>query len=271
VAAVYLFLTAGFGVSLLAIGLCLLPVGYYAFKDDSKVSKIDEEIPTFIRSLGNVAESLGSTVSLALSKIDRRSMDTLEPYIKRLQARLSSKATPKLCWDRFTDETGSELAARTTRMFVDGANLGGSPAKVGQIASEYALTVALLRAKRHSTALPFAYLTVPLHGAMSALLIFILEIMKTFTGKLSMATEELSAGSLAQIPALPIFQVQDLTQITVLTMGAVLVLTIANSLTAKFATGGHNLKIAFFGSIMFILSGLNLIIIPPITQSLLMR
>ena len=88
---------------LLALGLCVMPVGIYAYIDDAKVSRIDEELSKFLRSLGNVTEALGATLSVAMTKIDRRSLATLEPYVKRLQSRLRSQIKPKLCWDKFVD------------------------------------------------------------------------------------------------------------------------------------------------------------------------
>ena len=270
--AAYLIVTDRLGEAYLAIGICLLPAGIYAFRDDNKVSKIDEELSKFVRALGNVSLSLGTTLSASLAKMDRRSLGTLEPYIKRLQSRLRSQISPRLCWDRFVDETGSELVNRTTRMFVDGSTLGGSPEVVGQISSDYALSIALLRAKRKVTALPFAYLTVPLHGAMSALLIFVMEIMTSFNEKLVVATAELtsqSGSATIQVPNLPVFQPKDMTQTQMLTLAAVFVLTVANSLAAKFALGGHSLNIATYGSIMCTVSGINLMLIPPVAQGLM--
>ena len=271
-AALYLAVTSGLGMGLLALGLFLMPPGIYAFMDDAKVTQLDNQLDKFIRSLGNVAEALGSTLSVAMSKIDRRSLGPLEPYVKRLQIRLRNQISPKVCWDRFKDETGSELVNRSTTMFLDGTNLGGSPSRVGEIAADYALTMSLLRAKRFVTATPFAYLTIPLHGAMTALLIFVMEIMRAFNGKLTEAVAELDAqrpGASLSMPNLPVFQPSDITETTVLTMGAVIVLTIANTLAPKFATGGHHLKLAFYGSIMCTLSGLNLILIPPVASSLI--
>jgi archaellum biogenesis protein FlaJ (TadC family) len=64
------------------LGLGLLPSGIYADRDNSMVGRIDKETAPFIRSLGNEAESLGSTVSVALEKVDRRSLDALEPAYK---------------------------------------------------------------------------------------------------------------------------------------------------------------------------------------------
>lgn len=267
--AIIMWATAGLGMALLVLGFSLIPAGIYAHIDHNKVTRIDDEFDKFLRSLGNVAESLGTTLTAAMERVDRRSLRTLEPYVMRLQSRLRSRITPKVCWDRFVDETGSELVNRSTQMFVDGTSMGGSPAQVSNVASDFVLTVSLLRARRHVTALPFAYLTIPLHGAMSALLVFVLEIMKTFNDKLLEASSELTAQAALNIPDLPAFHPKDMGQTEALTLGAVVVLTITNTLAPKFATGGHNLKLAFYGSIMCILSGVNLILIPSVAGSLL--
>ena len=269
----YLTYTSGLGMGLLALGLSLIPIGFYAYKDDAKVSKIDQELPNFIRALGNVSGALGATLSVAMSKIDRRAMGaTLEPHITRLQIRLQSQIAPEVCWESFKDEVGSELVSRTSSMFVDGTSLGGAPERVGEISAKYALTIAMLRGKRQVAALPFAYLVVPLHGAMTALLIFVLEIMRSFNERLIVATRDLSASSsegLSKIPDLPVFQPSERGLVGTLVIIMVLVLTVANSFSPKFATGGHPLNVAFYGSIMCILTGLNLILIPPVAAGLL--
>ena len=173
---------------------------------------------------------------------------------------------------KFIDETGSELVNRSTRMFVHGTTMGGSPERVGRISSDFALNISLLRSQRRVRALPFAYLTIPLHGAMTGLLIFVLQIMLSFNERIFSATAELEAqspGAIGKIPNLPAFQPKDMDQIIWLTLLAVIILTITNSLSPHFATGGHSLKLAFYGSIMCIISGVNLMIIPSIAGSLL--
>jgi len=93
---------------LMLLGLVLFPTGILAWIDDGKVDKLDQETSMFIRAVGNVSASLGTTVSNALTKIDQRSMGNLEPYIQRLQVRLSNNLKPELCWDAFRDEVGAE-------------------------------------------------------------------------------------------------------------------------------------------------------------------
>lgn len=270
----FLSLSYGLPILLISIGLGLLPSGIYAYRDNAMVGRVDKETAAFLRSLGNVAESLGSTVSVALEKIDRRALTTLDPLIKRLQTRLKRSIDPDKSWNAFRDEAGSALLNSSTRMFVDGVTLGGSPEKVGSIASKHALEVALLRDRRAVSAAPFAILTIPLHFAMTALMVFILEIMITFNTQISGAISELndsSAGQgLALLPPLPVFQSQDMSSLSMITTVALLSLTVANALSPKFAMGGSKLLMSLFGSITCLMTGLNMLIIPTIARTILL-
>ena len=259
---------------LIMIGLGLLPSGVFAWIDNGKIGKIDTEASAFIRSVGNVTASLGSTVSVGLGKIDRRALDSLEPLIRRLQIRLDRSIDPDKSWDAFRDEAGSALLNSSTRMFVDGVTLGGEPDKVGVIASKYAMEVALLRDRRAVSAAPFAILTIPLHFAMTALMVFILEIMITFNSQISGAIAEMqettSGQGLSLLPPLPVFQSQDMGSLSLITTVALISLTIANALAPKFAMGGSRLLMAMFGSITCLMTGLNMLLIPSIARGILL-
>jgi len=264
----YLGFTSGFHFFLLIFGFSLFPAGVMAFLDNGKVSKRDQEIAPFLRSLGNVTASTGTTTSVALGKIDRRSLNTLEPTIRRLQIRLRKGISPEKSWEAFRDEAGTLLMSRATRMFVDGVQLGGPPEKVGAMAAEYATDAALMRARRAVSAAPFAFLIVPLHFAMTGLMVFVLEIMKAFSFRIgeSRATLDLqSEGSgLSLLPPLPIFQDQDISMLTVLTLVALVSMTISNALAPKFALGGHVITLALFGGLTCVMTGFNMMVIPPI-------
>ena len=98
--------------------------------------------------------------------------------------------------------------------------------------------------------------------------------MRSFNERLRVATSVLSsqglsgAGSL--VPDLPVVQPHNIDFVGSLVLIMVLVLTVANSLAPKFAVGGHALNAVFFGSIMCILTGLNLVLIPPVAAGLLL-
>lgn len=96
-----------------------------------------------------------------LDRLDRRSLATLEPTIRRLQIRLCKGISPEKSWEAFRDEAGSLLLSRAYRMFVDGVQLGGPPEQVGALAAEYATDSALMRAGRAVSAAPFAFLAYP--------------------------------------------------------------------------------------------------------------
>ena len=119
---------------------------------------------------------------------------------------------------------------------------------------------------------------------MTFILVFVLEI----SSRLAMASEELagnaggadapdrltsSAG--VSVPdvgdlagGLDIFGTQDTTLTSVVIITVITILTVANSVAPKFATGGSNLKIASYGSMMCIVSGVILGIVPILTGKL---
>ena len=159
-------------------------------------------------------------------------------------------------------------------MFVDGVALGGPPEQVGAIAAEYAMDSALMRARRSVSAAPFAFLVIPLHFAMTALTVFVLEIMKAFNTRITEASATLVSQSgesgLALLPALPVFQAQNISLLSYLTLTALISMTISNAFAPKFALGGHFTIVAFFGSITCIMSGLNMLIIPPVAERVML-
>ena len=100
---------------------------------------------------------------------------------------------------------------------------------VGDVAADYAMNISLLRRQRNVVALPFAFLTIPLHGAMVGLLVFVLEIMTSFNDKITGATGELlttGGAAAAQIPNLPVFQPKDMGDTALVVMATVVVLTL---------------------------------------------
>ena len=65
-----------------------------------------------------------------------------------------------------------------------------------------------------------------------------------------------------------IFGSQDLTLVTYTILSVIIILTVANALAPKFAAGGSHLKIASFMSVMMLISGVVLLVVPFITGAL---
>ena len=265
-------MVGGSAIAFLIIGASLFPTGYLAWRDSSRITRLDSELPTFLRSLGSVAGATGFTITQALANIDTKSMGSLKVYINSLNARLSARLPSDRCWERFRDETGSELVNRSTKMLVESTDLGSEAAQVGQICSVYAQTVTQLRSRLNLVSSTFSYLTIPMHATTTFILVFVLHIIIGFNSRLgSVDLGNASAspqgaldsiGSTATVPdassltgSIGIFQDQDLTSVTAIVILVVVVLTVANALAPKFASGGSNLKIAWYLSIMCLISG----------------
>ena len=84
--------------SMMISAVVVLPVGYVSNQSDKAVVKKDIEFSTFLRSLGGMATSSGTTLKQALTKIDLSSFPTLEPDIERLSTRLRALVEPTTCW-----------------------------------------------------------------------------------------------------------------------------------------------------------------------------
>ena len=109
----------------------------------------------------------------------------------------------------------------------------------------------------------FSWLVIPLHIALTALLVFILQIMEIFQSTLA-NIQDVDITGVAAIPATPFGGYSpDETSIFVwLVAIVVLVLTAANAFAPKAAEGGHPLKLLYNLAIMALISGANFLLVP---------
>ena len=277
-------LLTGSGVFFLCVGVSLIPAGVFAWLDDLNVSKLDDMLPTFVRSVGNVAGAANIDIWGALSRIGTKSMGHLEPHINNLRARLRANLPNDQCWESFRKETGSDLVNRCSHMLVDGMRFGGKADVVGARCYEFSQNIVQSRAKRRLTSATFSFLTLPLHSTMVFVLVFVLQIVATFNTELTDAYAATGYGSQQSvefigsnvdipeglaisrpdelIADIGLFAVQDLTMVTFTVVMVVITLTVANALAAMFAAGGSGLKIATCFSPLCLLSGGILIGVP---------
>ena len=277
----------GSAIFFVCVGGSLLPSGLFAMKDDSDVRRLDSGLHTFLRTIGNIAGSIGSDLGKALSHIDVESMGHLSTHVTRLRLRTNSGIPTEVCWDLFRAESGSELANRSTRMLVEGVEAGAKPDSAGAVCSEYAMATSQLRAKRSLTSATFTFLTVPMHATMVFILVFVTEVLVRFNSKIQDATNQVSGytGTGVVVPdGLPmpnglslggglspdqfLLGSGNLGLANLFIVWVILVLTVANGLAPKFASGGSNLKIAFHLSVTCLISGVVLAAVPFITRSL---
>jgi flagellar protein FlaJ len=261
----------GLGLALLAAGLLIAPIGVIAFMDDRKIDARDRDIAAFVRALGNVMASAGITATDALGRLNRRALGSLEPSVRRLHIRLTNGISPELCWLRLAGESGSELLTRCVRIFWDGVRAGGDTEQVSTLASDFALKIWLLRADRKLVSTTFSWVVVPLHAVLMGILLFITEVVLVFGKELgTIQTDTLKGGLLndAGVGNGLILQFSGVHFVPVFVGTVALFLTAANSFAPYAATGGHRLKLCLFGAIMMTISGLALLVVPHVVQSL---
>ncbi len=275
ISALALYVGFELGWTFLILAIFLFVPGFIITRDDKRIGKLDADIPTVVRVLGGVTSAIGTTVTQALGQIDRRSMGSLTPEIDRLHLRLLAGIEPEMCWDRFVDETGSELVDRTKNMFWDALNLGADAGRAGTASALFSSNIAFLRANRDMVATTFRYLIMPLHGAMIALLLFIPEIMKLFSLNIQASADFLTDGGSSNLPnssmaigELFTFGDINLGLVNFLVTFVVIVLTGADAFAPKAAEGGSNLKLIYNLAIMLTITGVMMIAVPMFANSI---
>lgn len=269
--AVITFMGGEIGIGLVILGISLLPSGFMMNLDAKRLSKLDADVPTATRMLGGVTDAIGTTVSDALGKVDRRSLGSLEPYFRRLEVRVRSGITPDLCWDHLIKESGSELMERTINIFWDALTIGGNPLITGKTAAFFAAEISLLRAKRSLVAQTFSYLTIPLHAAMVGLLVFIVNVMQLFADSMLSDTidpQETGAAipDIANSSGFNTFANVNFGFLNAIIVAVVVVFTIANAVAPWAASGGHRMRAGYQLGVMMVVSGLMLTLIPPASR-----
>ena len=261
------------GLTMILLGLAIGPVGFLAYWNDKQIDKLDNEIASFIRSLGGITKAIGSTITEALGRMDQDSMGVLKPGVRNLVSTLAFGINPELCWRKFVEDTGSEQVNRSVRIFWDGIACGGDPGKTGGMASMFALKVSLLRNKRSMVAESFSYLCLAMHGILTLLLIGIYNVLANFSTAVSAmapAGQQEGMAALAQLPAFAFFT-QGNSQLQILNImvtAMVLMLTMVNALAIKVVEGGSNLKILYYLGITAMLTGLCMTFVPNVVQGM---
>jgi len=256
------WLNVDLGWVLLAASAFALPPGLIIMWDDRKIDKHDDDIAGLLRSLGSAAKAIGTTISAAVDKVDKRSAASLQQPLKRLSARLHTGINTQLCWDKFVGETGSEQVNRSVKMFRDAADMGADPSIAGEQSSMYAMKVRLLREKRKLVSTGFTWLTMAMHIVTCGLMLFICGVLTVFAGAIT-SMADLETGGGMPLPTFGFFG--DATQLQLfhtLVIIVILVFTVANAFAIRAAGGGHQYKFLFYFGILGAMAGLALLLTP---------
>ena len=263
----------GFGLSIafITMSVFLFPIGILAFREDLQIDRRDRDVSSVLRAMGSMIAAMGSTVSEALTRLNRRSLGSLEPQVKRLHVRLRNGLRSDMSWTRFSAETGSELVTRSVHIFWDGLRLGGDADRISALASMFAMKISLLRASRKLVSSTFTFVMIPLHVALLGILLFVTEVLVIFGGKMAEVQSQGLSDGIAQeanVSSTLLFAAPDVHFIHAFVIAVILILTVANTFAPYAASGGHVYKLCLYGAVMTFLSGVSMLIIPAVVQAL---
>ena len=249
----------------------LIPIGLMSSASDKKLAAKEREISAFLRSLGGMATSTGTTLTEALSRMELSSFPNLKPDVERLAKRLRARIDPVICWQRFSSETGSQLITQVIDIFKDAVMLGGDPDEVSTRCSAFTSRTAQLRAKRKMVSSTFFWLTVVMHGALSSLLTLVLQIVLKFKSLVEAAIDPDQVSAAMEVMEVPLltFDTRQVMLLKVMATGIVVLLVVVNAVSLLATDGGFKPKICLYLSILLAVSAISLAIAPRLVSAIL--
>ncbi|MCB8942977.1 MAG: type II secretion system F family protein [Ardenticatenaceae bacterium] len=256
---------------LIIVSLSLLPLGIYSYLTDRTITQKEQEISSFLRSIGGMATSTGTTLKAALAKVDISSFPILRRDVERLNVRLQALVSPVICWQRFGAETGSQLIREAVGIFYEAVRLGGDPERVGFLCSMFASKTAMLRAKRRVVVSTFSWLTLVMHITVAGLMIFVLEIIHNFLALMQEVLTADQADLAAQSLATPIGSLtpEQLQFLDVITIMMVVLLAVISALAIIVSDGGYKFKLVLYLAVLLFMSGISFWVVPPVVARIL--
>ncbi len=250
------------GAVFAVMGLIVFPVGIVSHRFDKRVDKKDKDVTTFLRAIGATASAIGTTPMEAMGRLDKRSIGSLASSVSDLQTMLRSSVSPVLCWHRFVMDNGSELVARSVRIFMDGITFGGDAEEVGSKTSLLTLKVNFMREKRLGVASSFKWLAIAMHVVIVFLLIFVIEVVSGFGDMVQAAGLQDIASGGSSVGAAISFNFANLAFLRWLLIPVVLVMSVVNAIAPQVAEGGHGHKMFYNLGITLFTGGMAMVIAP---------
>ncbi|MHB8606274.1 MAG: type II secretion system F family protein [Thermoplasmatota archaeon] len=213
----------------------LLAVGWLVSREEEMVKRREDNYSAFIRSLGASASARGGAVRDALRHLQHHDFGPLTTNIRNVFQRLSLRVDDDLAWEHFSNETGSNIIAKSNRMFTEGLKAGGKPDQIGQIISDNFVRLIGVRKARYQLASSLRGLLYGLIAGMA----FALFVGLAILGMLERIFSHLSVSGGADELLGPIFHFGgSLPTLSALVLMLLLVHALASALMVKVADGG---------------------------------
>lgn len=115
---------------------------------EKKIRKVEEQFPSFIRSLGSIEAVKQTSTRNVLKDLKENDFETLNQYIESLYRRLKLTIDSNRSWDLFSAHIGSNLIKSFSDMYVYGREQGGDTKQLGEIISQNFRQILKLRDNR---------------------------------------------------------------------------------------------------------------------------
>ncbi|MEM0000721.1 MAG: type II secretion system F family protein [Desulfurococcaceae archaeon] len=231
-------------------GLALLPAGLLVKFYEGRIIEYDMFYPAFLRSYGehlavvpNMLESLKPLLMAELGK--------LKKLLVKVYAGLLNKIDPRIIWTRFAEESGSDLVARTTKIFIDTIELGGDTGEAGSLLSDHVNEFFRLRLAYLQVFRTFEITLYAMHAVAIVLLIFVGGFINAFASvvlKYAMSVPAEFAGLFSFFTVKPV-------DISLMVNISTLVLAMSNTIALLSVNPGSRHAVYYFLAVMLIMTG----------------
>jgi len=109
-----------------------------------------------------------------------------------------------------------------------------------------------------------------MHGAIALLMVLILQVIEKFVAMMNSAVTEGGQEALGTMaPYVPSFSSPQIQFLHYVTIGMIILLALINSAAIVATDGGHFLKVTFYLALLLVLSGVSMIVVPPMVDLVL--
>lgn len=214
----------------------LLITGLIARTEENKIKRFDNNFGAFIRSLGGAAGARSGLILESLKDLITHDFGPLSTSISDLYKRLKVRLSTIRSWEHFAAGAGSNLIERFATMFVEGTNVGGKPAIIGDIISKNFMYILSMRKLRYSSATSLTGVLYGLTAGIGATMFLAVSII-SMMGKLfsGVATPDMDIGiSVSNIAR------TDVGMLTIMLMFMMVGHSLISAILIRVVDGGHH-------------------------------
>ena len=237
---------------LVALGFTpLFIAGYVAKKEENLVIRKEFHFPGFLRSLGESVSAKGGGMTDSLKYLSSHDFGPLTKDLERLYKRVAVRIDNQKAWKLFGVETCSYLIQLFSEMFERCVFLGGDAGKAAEIIGDNFRKIINLRESKYQSVEQFTAIVYGLAGGL-ALALFASYGVAYMVNKLYNSLEIPEA----MISIINIMTPGDLSIISYLMYGCLLVYSLVSAYLIKVTDGGHPQVLLYHFVIMVWISSL---------------